>query len=89
MARTHALCATLLASLFVASASATGFTLAGATLGRVASDGGDVSVSPPGPDPSVAGFVKVPNTRDVHLFYWLFQSRGDPDSDPLVLVRAC
>lgn len=27
----------------------------------------------------------VPNTHDAHLFHWLFQSRGDPAKDPLVL----
>jgi hypothetical protein len=45
-------------------------------------------VSPPGPDPSSSGFIKVPNTHDTHLFYWWFQSRAQPDTDPLVLARA-
>jgi hypothetical protein len=45
------------------------------------------AVSPPGDDPSSSGFIKVPNTHDTHLFYWWFQSRSTPDTDPLVLVR--
>ena len=44
--------------------------------------------SPPGKDASTSGYIKVPNTKDVHIFYWQFASRGNPDSDPLVLVRA-
>jgi hypothetical protein len=44
------------------------------------------ALTPPGPDPSTAGFIKVPNTHDAHLFYWLFDSRSStPDTDPLVL----
>ena len=46
------------------------------------------AVSPPGPDPSSSGFIKVPNTHDTHLFYWWFQSRAQPDTDPLVMARA-
>ena len=44
--------------------------------------------SPPGKDASTSGYIKVPNTKDVHIFYWAFESRGNPDSDPLVLARA-
>ena len=44
--------------------------------------------SPPGKDASSSGYIKVPNTKDVHIFYWAFESRGNPDSDPLVLARA-
>lgn len=43
--------------------------------------------APPGKDASTSGYIKVPNTKDTHMFYWAFESRGNPDSDPLVLVR--
>ena len=29
--------------------------------------------------------VQVNKTHGVHLFYWFFESRHDPSSDPLVL----
>ena len=47
------------------------------------------AVTPPGPDPSYSGYIKVPNTKDSHLFYWLCDSRGTPETDPLVLCVAC
>jgi len=39
----------------------------------------------PGPDPSQSGYIKVNHTSDTHLFYWLFPSQGNPETDPLVL----
>lgn len=48
---------------------------------------GRAHAAPPGKDASTSGYIKVPNTKDVHIFYWKFASRGNPDSDPLVLVR--
>lgn len=45
----------------------------------------DSSRTPPGPDPSESGYIKVNNTRDAHLFYWYFPSQGDAANDPLVL----
>uniref|UniRef100_A0AAV1V2H4 Carboxypeptidase n=1 Tax=Peronospora matthiolae TaxID=2874970 RepID=A0AAV1V2H4_9STRA len=32
-----------------------------------------------------SGYVKLPNTVDDHYFYWYFESRSDPSTDPLVL----
>ncbi|GAB9475599.1 hypothetical protein Gpo141_00012687 [Globisporangium polare] len=32
-----------------------------------------------------AGYIKLPNKEDDHYFYWYFESRGDPATDPLVL----
>jgi len=46
---------------------------------------GGAVAAPPGPDPSSAGYIKVPSTHDTHLFYWLFPSRSQPESDPVVL----
>jgi len=39
---------------------------------------------PLGPDPNESGYIKVDHTRDAHLFYWYFPSKGEPN-DPLVL----
>ncbi|KAE9004654.1 hypothetical protein PR003_g18533 [Phytophthora rubi] len=32
-----------------------------------------------------AGYIKLPNKQDDHLFYWFFESRKAPTTDPLVL----
>uniref|UniRef100_M4BFJ1 RxLR effector candidate protein n=1 Tax=Hyaloperonospora arabidopsidis (strain Emoy2) TaxID=559515 RepID=M4BFJ1_HYAAE len=32
-----------------------------------------------------SGYVKLPNTVDDHYFYWYFESRSNPSTDPLVL----
>jgi hypothetical protein len=32
-------------------------------------------VSPPGPEKSASGYIKVNETEDAHLFYWLFYPR--------------
>lgn len=32
-----------------------------------------------------AGYIKLPNKKDDHYFYWFFESRSNPQSDPLVL----
>ncbi|KAF1329201.1 Serine protease family s10, partial [Globisporangium splendens] len=32
-----------------------------------------------------AGYVELPNKKDDHYFYWFFESRSDPSTDPLVL----
>uniref|UniRef100_K3XA24 Carboxypeptidase n=1 Tax=Globisporangium ultimum (strain ATCC 200006 / CBS 805.95 / DAOM BR144) TaxID=431595 RepID=K3XA24_GLOUD len=32
-----------------------------------------------------AGYIKLPNKKDDHYFYWFFESRNDPSTDPLVL----
>ncbi|KAG6612618.1 putative serine protease family S10 [Phytophthora cinnamomi] len=32
-----------------------------------------------------AGYIKLPNKQDDHLFYWFFESRKAPATDPLVL----
>ncbi|KAF4317347.1 hypothetical protein G195_009307 [Phytophthora kernoviae 00238/432] len=34
---------------------------------------------------NTAGYVKLANKVDDHYFYWFFESRSSPDSDPLVL----
>ena len=39
-------------------------------------------------DPTVgqeAGYFRVTGTRDLNMFYWFFESRGDPSSDPVIL----
>lgn len=39
-------------------------------------------------DPSVnqeAGYYHVTGTRDLNMFYWFFESRGDPETDPVIL----
>jgi len=41
--------------------------------------------TPPGPDKSESGYIKVDGTRDAHLFYWYFESRDKPSTDPFVL----
>eukprot|EP00238_Polyblepharides_amylifera_P015592 CAMPEP_0196573886 /NCGR_PEP_ID=MMETSP1081-20130531/3705_1 /TAXON_ID=36882 /ORGANISM="Pyramimonas amylifera, Strain CCMP720" /LENGTH=454 /DNA_ID=CAMNT_0041891733 /DNA_START=28 /DNA_END=1392 /DNA_ORIENTATION=- len=38
----------------------------------------------PGSDQSAAGYIKLDNSRDAHLFYWFFNSKGSV-KDPLVL----
>ncbi|KAF0697809.1 Aste57867_11524 [Aphanomyces stellatus] len=32
-----------------------------------------------------SGYIKLPKKKDGHLFYWFFESRSNPDTDPLVL----
>ncbi|RHY70879.1 hypothetical protein DYB30_014207 [Aphanomyces astaci] len=32
-----------------------------------------------------SGYIKLPNKEDGHYFYWFFESRSSPDTDPLVL----
>jgi carboxypeptidase C (cathepsin A) len=32
-----------------------------------------------------AGYIKLPNKVDDHYFYWFFESRSQPSTDPLVL----
>ncbi|KAF1329239.1 Serine protease family s10, partial [Globisporangium splendens] len=32
-----------------------------------------------------AGYIKLPNKKDDHYFYWYFESRSNPSTDPLVL----
>ncbi|GAB9473947.1 Serine protease family s10 [Globisporangium polare] len=32
-----------------------------------------------------AGYIKLPNKKDDHYFYWFFESRSNPSKDPLVL----
>ncbi|CAK4616422.1 unnamed protein product [Aphanomyces euteiches] len=32
-----------------------------------------------------SGYIKLPNKEDGHYFYWFFESRSDPENDPLVL----
>ncbi|POM80013.1 Serine protease family S10 [Phytophthora palmivora] len=32
-----------------------------------------------------AGYIKLANKEDDHYFYWFFESRNSPDTDPLVL----
>ncbi|TMW66298.1 hypothetical protein Poli38472_004063 [Pythium oligandrum] len=32
-----------------------------------------------------AGYIKLPNKKDDHYFYWYFESRSQPSKDPLVL----
>ncbi|ETW01644.1 hypothetical protein H310_06273 [Aphanomyces invadans] len=32
-----------------------------------------------------SGYIKLPNKQDGHYFYWFFESRSNPDTDPLVL----
>ncbi|GMF47481.1 unnamed protein product [Phytophthora fragariaefolia] len=32
-----------------------------------------------------AGYIKLPHKQDDHLFYWFFESRSAPATDPLVL----
>ncbi|KAF0697811.1 Aste57867_11526 [Aphanomyces stellatus] len=32
-----------------------------------------------------SGLIQLPNKEDAHLFYWFFESRSNPDTDPLVL----
>ncbi|EGZ26012.1 hypothetical protein PHYSODRAFT_487704 [Phytophthora sojae] len=34
---------------------------------------------------SEAGYIKLANKQDDHYFYWFFESRGSPATDPLVL----
>jgi len=39
-------------------------------------------------DPSVkqySGYFKIPGTENTEYFFWLFESRGQPESDPLVM----
>jgi len=38
-----------------------------------------------GQDKFVAGFINVNSTRNHQLFYWAFESRNNPTTDPLVL----
>ena len=42
-----------------------------------------------GPDPAAQhfGYITVNGTDDngAHLFYWAFESRNDPSSDPVIL----
>lgn len=32
-----------------------------------------------------AGYIKLPNKKDDHYFYWMFESRSSPTTDPLVV----
>ncbi|KAG9414953.1 hypothetical protein AC1031_008369 [Aphanomyces cochlioides] len=32
-----------------------------------------------------SGYIKLPNKLDAHYFYWFFESRDKPETDPLVL----
>ncbi|OQR90866.1 serine protease family S10 [Achlya hypogyna] len=32
-----------------------------------------------------SGYIKLPNKKDDHYFYWFFESRRDPANDPLIL----
>lgn len=32
-----------------------------------------------------AGYIKLPNKKDEHFFYWMFESRSSPSTDPLVV----
>ncbi|KAK1945589.1 Carboxypeptidase Y [Phytophthora citrophthora] len=32
-----------------------------------------------------AGYIKIPNRVDTHYFYWYFESRNKPSSDPLLV----
>ncbi|KAF0697810.1 Aste57867_11525 [Aphanomyces stellatus] len=32
-----------------------------------------------------SGYIQLPKKKDGHLFYWFFESRGNPATDPLVL----
>ncbi|ETL82771.1 hypothetical protein L917_17120, partial [Phytophthora nicotianae] len=32
-----------------------------------------------------SGYIKLPNKVDDHYFYWYFESRSQPSTDPLVL----
>ena len=41
--------------------------------------------APPGPDASRSGLLPVPASHAGELFYWLFDSRGSPASDPLLV----
>jgi hypothetical protein len=34
---------------------------------------------------SVSGYFNITGTRDAAYFYWLFESRGNPSTDPLVV----
>jgi len=39
-------------------------------------------------DPTVnqeAGYYRVTGTRDLNMFYWFFESRSDPENDPVIL----
>ncbi|KAG3088627.1 hypothetical protein PI125_g18284 [Phytophthora idaei] len=38
-----------------------------------------------GTEKSEAGYITLPYNVDSHLFYWYFESRKTPDTDPLVL----
>jgi len=51
----------------------------------LAAESSSADRSPPGPDPSFSGYIRVNETRDANLFYWYFPSQGDPANDPLVL----
>ncbi|GJP84354.1 hypothetical protein CLOP_g14415 [Closterium sp. NIES-67] len=68
------------------SASAAGrtfFTMAGA-----AGDATTTRVVPMAGTPDIshtAGYFKIKARRDTRLFYYYFESRGDPSTDPLVL----
>ncbi|KAH9109605.1 hypothetical protein LEN26_013995 [Aphanomyces euteiches] len=35
--------------------------------------------------PQTSGYITLPNKTDDHYFYWFFESRSNPSSDPLVL----
>jgi hypothetical protein len=34
---------------------------------------------------SSAGYIKLPNKENDHSFYWFYESRSSPETDPLVL----
>ncbi|CAI5737155.1 unnamed protein product [Hyaloperonospora brassicae] len=36
-------------------------------------------------EPHKTGYVSLPNRIDAHYFYWYFESRNDPSSDPLLV----
>ncbi|KAL4161640.1 hypothetical protein PRNP1_002192 [Phytophthora ramorum] len=38
-----------------------------------------------GTEDSESGYITLPNNVDDHLFYWFFESRKAPDTDPLIL----
>lgn len=54
-------------------------------LGAVLALGCSAVAAAPGPDPSYSGYLQVNGTKDAHLFYWFFESRGEPSKDPVVL----
>ena len=43
--------------------------------------------APPGPESvfNDAGYISVGDSKEKNLFYWLFESRNDPASDPVML----